>query len=214
MHEFPTTHPRVIGLTGGIGSGKSTVCRAFQAYGVPVWSADAAGHAVYRNHAELRDWVGKRWGEELLVRDGKGRDVDVNRTALGRIVFGNALELAELSRRVHPLVARAFAAWLDRHAARLIPPPWVVREAAILFESGADRECDWVVSVEAPEGERLARVLGRDRTNAAAVRDRMATQWSDAQRRERSDWVLVNSADQPVLPQIDRFLHRLAVEEL
>jgi dephospho-CoA kinase len=214
MREFPTTHPRIIGLTGGIGSGKSTVRRALAAFGIPGWSADEAGRAVYRNHTELRRWVAEQWGEDLLLRDEAGRDVDVNRSALGAIVFQDPSALAVLSERIHPLIADAFSAWRAVQSHRVTPPAWVVREAAILFESGIDRDCAITLNIEAPEAERIERVMRRDGASLEAVRDRMSRQWSDEQRRERAHWTLCNGKFDAVLPQIEAFLRGLPVDSL
>ncbi len=214
MREFPTMHPRVIGLTGGIGSGKSTVRRALAAFGIPGWSADEAGRAVYRDHAALRRWVADQWGEHLLLRDAAGRDVDVNRAALGDIAFQDPAALAALSERIHPLVAEAFANWHVAQSQRVAPPAWVVREAAILFESGTDRDCTITLNIEAPEAERIERVMRRDGATHEAVRDRMNRQWSDAQRRERADWTLHNGKADALLPQIEAFLRGLPVDGL
>lgn len=214
MREFPTTHPQIIGLTGGIGSGKSTVRRLLSAFGVPGWSADEAGRAVYRKHPELRRWVAERWGEELLLRDAEGRDVDVNRATLGAIVFQDPAALAALSERIHPLVADAFAAWRWAQSQRVAPPAWVVREAAILFESGTHRDCSITLNIEAPEAERIDRVMRRDGASHEAIRNRMNQQWSDDQRRERADWTLHNGKTDALLPQVEAFLRGLPVDGL
>ena len=214
MREFPTTHPRIIGLTGGIGSGKSTVRRLLSAFGVPGWSADEAGRAVYRNHPELRRWVADQWGEELLLRDASGRDVDVHRAALGAIVFQDPAALAALSERIHPLVAQAFAAWRSAQSQRVARPAWVVREAAILFESGTHLDCTVTLNIEAPVTERIERVMHRDGAAFDAVRDRMNQQWSDDRRRECADWTLLNGQNDALLPQIEAFLRGLPVESL
>ncbi len=214
MGEFPTTHPRIIGLTGGIGSGKSTVRRVLAAFGVPGWSADDAGRAVYRNHPDLRRWVADTWGADLLIRDDAGHDVDVDRGALGHIVFQNPAALAALSKRIHPLVAAAFATWRLAQTQREAPPTWVVREAAILFESGTDRDCTVTLNVEAPESERIERVVRRDGVAREAVRHRMNQQWTDLQRRGRADWTLHNGMRDELLPQIEAFLEGLPVDTL
>lgn len=202
MQEFPTTRPRILGVTGGIGAGKSTACRMLQAMGIPVWSADEAGRNVYRSDAALRAWVADRWGAHLLVRDADGLDVDVDRTALGQIAFQSPTELAALSAQVHPRVAAAFAAWHATQSQRTSPPDWVAREAAILFESGTDRDCDAVLTVEAPEDERILRVMQRDGVTETAVRARMQRQLGTAERIARSQFVLHNGTGDRLLAQI------------
>lgn len=202
MQEFPTTRPLILGVTGGIGAGKSTACRMLRAMGIPVWSADEAGRNVYRTDATLRAWVADRWGAHLLVRDAEGLDVDVDRTALGQIVFQSPTELAALSAQVHPRVADAFAAWHATQARRISPPAWVAREAAILFESGTDRDCAAVLTVEAPEDERIQRVIQRDGVAEAAVRARMQRQLGPDERIVRSQFVLHNGSGDRLFPQV------------
>ena len=211
MDEFPTTLPRVLGVTGGIGAGKSTVCLALAALGIPVWSADEAGRAIYRQDAALRQWVAEQWGNELLVRDGAGHAVDVNRAALGQIVFQSPEALALLSAQIHPRVAAAFQSWLQKQSRRSVPPRWVAREAAILFESGTDGDCDATATVEAPMEARLERVRRRDGANDEAIRDRMARQWSAEQRMARADFVLQNGPNDRLLPQICALCEKLLV---
>lgn len=209
MDEFPTTRPRILGVTGGIGAGKSTVCRALAALGVPVWSADEAGRAVYRQDAALRCWVAEQWGDGMLLRDGAGNAVDIDRTALGQIVFQSPEALALLSAQIHPRVAAAFASWLQQQSCREAPPQWVAREAAILFESGTDGDCDATVTVEAPVDARAERVRRRDGANNEAIRDRMARQWSAEQRMARADFVLHNGPNDRLIPQICALCEKL-----
>lgn len=213
MQEFPTTRPRILGVTGGIGAGKSTACRMLQAMGIPVWSADEAGRNVYRSDAALRAWVADRWGAHLLVRDADGLDVDVDRTALGQIAFQSPTELAALSAQVHPRVSAAFAAWHATQSQRISSPDWVAREAAILFESGTDRDCSAVLTVEAPEGERIQRVMQRDGVTEAAVRARMQRQLGADERIARSQFVLHNGTGDRLLPQICAICEQLMAAE-
>lgn len=202
MDEFPTTHPRILGVTGGIGAGKSTVGRMLEALGVPVWRADDAGRALYRSDATLRQWVADRWGAHLLVRNASGEDVDVDRAALGQIAFHSPADLAALSAQIHPRVAAAFAAWHRMQGQRLVPPAWVAREAAILFESETDRDCMATLTVEAPMEERIARVMQRDGNSAAAVEARIARQWSAAERQARARFTVHNGITDRLFPQI------------
>ena len=214
MQEFPTKLPRVIGLTGGIGAGKSTVARVLEAMGLPVWNADEAGRKAYASSSELRQWVGEHLGSSLLVFDASGNSVDVDRKALGDLAFQHPEILEELSARIHPLVAMAFEDWLTAQARRITPPLWVIREAAILFESGTDVGCHVTVTVEAPIQERIQRVMLRDGISESSVRSRMARQWSAEERMERASFVLHNGSQAPILPQIDQLLMDLNVDEL
>ena len=158
MHDFSTSSPHllpVVGLTGGIGSGKTTVAGILESLGIPVFDADARAKSLYQRHADLRAWVVDRFGETCgCYQDG--RLIDIDRKALADIVFSNSEALAELNAVVHPAVARDF---LDWHAfqSEQSNAPYVVREAAILIETGGHKQCDSVAVVQAPQAVRLAR---------------------------------------------------------
>lgn len=163
-------------------SGKSTVAALFAELGAPVWNADKAAHEIYRGHPQLRQALADRWGTGTIVGD------DVDRAAVGDIVFANSEELEWLNAQVHPRVRMDFEAWL----ATVADAPYVIREAAILFESGANRDCDKVVTVAAPEADRVARAASRDGSNSDQIRARLAHQLSDLEREQRSDFVITN----------------------
>ena len=151
MHDFSTSSPHllpVVGLTGGIGSGKTTVAGILESLGIPVFDADARAKSLYQRRADLRAWVVDRFGETYgCYQDG--RLIDIDRKALADIVFSNSEALAELNAVVHPAVARDF---LDWHAfqSEQSNAPYVVREAAILIETGGHKQCDSVAVVQAP----------------------------------------------------------------
>ncbi|MGA1373509.1 MAG: dephospho-CoA kinase, partial [Flavobacteriales bacterium] len=195
--EFSTT-PGIVGLTGGIGAGKSTVARVFRALGIPVFDADAAGRAVYREDDAVRAAVAGRWGADVLTTDG------VDRGKLAARVFGDPAELEALNALVHPAVRERFEAFQRRQVGRA---PYVLREAAILFESGADRGCDAVICVEADAAVRLARAAARDRVPLDAVAARAAHQMTDADRRDRCTFILHNGPEDALVPQV-LALHR------
>lgn len=174
--------PLIIGLTGGMASGKSTVAAIFADLGVPIWNADLAAHEIYRHHPQLRQVLADRWGSEVLTEN------DVNRAAIARIVFANPEELEWLNGRVHPQVRLDFEAWLTT----VSNAPYVIREAAILFESGSNQDCDKVVTVAAPESDRVARAVHRDGLTSDQIRARLTHQLSDLDRAEKSDFVIQN----------------------
>ena len=191
--------PFVVGVTGGIAAGKSTVCRMLSSMGVAVWDADGAAKSLYRTDHGLRDEVVGHFGVEVALRDGQGAATDIDRSALAKKVFGHPDELAWLESKVHPAVARAFDTWLDAQQART----WVVREAAILFESGSDQGCDAVVTVEAPVALREARALGRG-ASAEDVARRMHVQWPSEDRIARAQATIWNDGVRPLLPQVEQ----------
>ena len=191
--------PFVVGVTGGIAAGKSTVCRMLSSMGVAVWDADGAAKSLYRTDHGLRDEVVGHFGVEVALRDGRGAATDIDRPALAKKVFGHPDELAWLESKVHPAVARAFDTWLDGQQART----WVVREAAILFESGSDQGCDAVVTVEAPVALREERALGRG-ASAEDVARRMHVQWPSEDRIARAQATIWNDGVRPLLPQVEQ----------
>ena len=187
---------KVIGLTGGIGSGKSTIARVFETLGVPVFDADREALALYDDDQLLLTEVKERFGNEVL--DANGR---LNRPVLASIVFNNAEALQQLNAMVHPRVAKKFDAWKKMQRTSV-----VIREAAILFESGSAEDCDAVIVVTAPEELRIARVQKRNGCSEEEVRARMKRQWSEEQLIERANAVIVNDDKHLVLPQLTRVI--------
>ena len=166
-----------VGVTGGIGSGKSTVCRLFAERGVPVYDSDSEAKRLMREDPSLR-----------AALDETFRDGVLNRRYLAATVFGDRRALARLEALVHPCVKRDFERW----AAERTAEPYVVLECAILYESGMDAAVDRVVAVVAPEELRLVRVNARDGASAAEIRRRMAAQLSDDVLSARADYTIVN----------------------
>lgn len=179
------TH-KIVGLTGGMASGKSTVRKMFEGLGVPAWDADRAGHEVYRKHASLREACLDRWGPHVLQGEQ-----DVNRSAIAAIVFDDSAELTWLNAQVHPLVRSDFDLWLAEVDANA---PYVIRESAILFEAGIHSDCAAVVCVTAPVTERLARAMQRDGVSASEIQQRMSKQLSDEARNARCQFIIENGA--------------------
>ena len=203
MHDFSTSSPHllpVVGLTGGIGSGKTTVAGILESLGIPVFDADARAKSLYKRHADLRAWVVDRFGETCACYQD-GRLVDIDRKALADTVFSNADALEELNAVVHPAVARDF---LDWHAfqSEQSNAPYVVREAAILIETGGHKQCDSVAVVQAPQAVRLARASGRLGTDPAQIEQRMLQQLSDEARREHAHFVVDNADENHLLRQV------------
>ena len=212
MHDFSTSSSHllpVVGLTGGIGSGKTTVAGILESLGIPVFDADARAKSLYQRHADLRAWVVDRFGETCACYQD-GRLVDIDRKALADTVFSNADALEELNAVVHPAVARDF---LDWHAfqSEQSNAPYVVREAAILIETGGHKQCDSVAVVQAPQAVRLARASGRLGTDPAQIEQRMLQQLSDEAWREHAHFVVDNADDIHLLRQV-LDLHKKLVE--
>lgn len=172
-----------VGVTGGIGSGKSTVCRLFAERGVPVYDSDREAKRLMNEDAALRRAIAEAFGGEVF------RGGELDRAYLADRVFRDRKRLAQLEALVHPCVRRDFVRWA---AAYEKAEPYVVLECAILFESGMDACVDRTVAVVAPEELRLVRVNARDGATADAIRRRMAVQLSDDELCARADYTIVN----------------------
>lgn len=170
-----------IGVTGGIGSGKSTVCRLFAARGIAVYDTDAAAKRLMAEDAALRRAIEARFGEESYQEGA------LNRPWLARQVFGDEAALQALNRLVHPAVIADFERWATEQQSA-----YVVVESAILYEAGLDRAVDRVVAVLAPERLRIERAMQRDGATEEQIRSRMAAQLSDEELHRRADVALVN----------------------
>ncbi|MBD3582957.1 dephospho-CoA kinase [Flavobacterium selenitireducens] len=171
----------VIGLTGGIGSGKSTIARMFAELGVPVYYADDAGREVMASAAMLAE-LKAAFGSEIVENE------TVNRKKLADIVFSDKRKLQMLNDLVHPRVKIHFQEWLSQHALA----DFVLREAAILFESGSYKDCKKIITVTAPVATRIQRVMERDGVAKEHVTARMENQWTDERKMALSDYVIVN----------------------
>ncbi|MBO5188270.1 MAG: dephospho-CoA kinase [Alistipes sp.] len=170
-----------IGVTGGIGSGKSTVCRLFAARGIAVYDTDAAAKRLMAEDAALRRAIEARFGEESYQEGA------LNRPWLARQVFGDEAALQALNRLVHPAVIADFERWATEQQSA-----YVVVESAILYEAGLDQAVDRVVAVLAPERLRIERAMQRDGATEEQIRSRIAAQLSDEELHRRADVSLVN----------------------
>ena len=192
-----------IGLTGGIGSGKTTVAKIFETLGVPVYYSDDRAKKIMEFDHDLISAITATFGEEVYV-DGK-----LQRKVLANIVFTDPERLAELNKLVHPAVGRDFRAWCEGMSAE---NAYVLKEAAIIFETGGHKFLDQVLLVTCPEDLRIERVMARDGVEAQSVKDRMARQWSDADKVKLADHVIDNSPDVSLIDQV-LALHKLMIEQ-
>lgn len=191
----------LVGLTGGIGSGKTTVCEVLRVLGIPIFDADGAGKRLLAEDPMLRAAVTERFGAAIYA------DGVLDRKALAAIVFNDAAALADLNALVHPAVRRAFRAWATGQQA-----PYVVMESALLADTGGHAGFDRVIVVSAPERLRIARVMQRDGVGEEAVKVRLRNQVSEEERLLIAHHVVVNDDTQLVIPQvlaIDRTLREL-----
>jgi dephospho-CoA kinase len=185
----------IIGLTGGIGSGKTTLVNYMESLGIPVFIADEEAKKAMQSPHVLEE-VKTSFGNSIFENG------QLNRQQLASIVFSNPDKLKELNSIIHPEVKRLFAIWLDQHK----KVPFVVYEAAILFESGSYQNCDYIITVTAPLEDRITRVMQRDNCSRAQVLQRINAQWTDEERAVKSNFVIDNTTAQSAKNEIDNIL--------
>ena len=188
-----------IGITGNIGGGKTTVSRIFEVLGIPVFYADDAAKKVMVEDPILINALKEAFGTEAYFDDGV-----LNRKHIAAIVFNNETELTKLNSIVHPAVFRAFDNW----TAQVKNAPYVMKEAALLFESTSYKMCDYSIMVTAPLELRVARVMQRDRLTRDEVESRNARQFSEEKKIQLANYVIRNDDTELVIPQVLR-LHEV-----
>lgn len=171
-----------VGITGGIGSGKTTVCRLFAALGVPVYDSDSQAKRLMEEDPQLRESLAERFGQAIYATG------HLDRKMLAARVFGNPAELAALNALVHPAVMRDFERWSSMHE----DTDYVMLESAILFEAGLASYVDRTLAVVAPLELRIERTCQRDGATPEEVRRRIAAQFSEEELRARADYVVTN----------------------
>ncbi|MDQ3048582.1 MAG: dephospho-CoA kinase [Bacteroidota bacterium] len=182
-----------VGITGGLGSGKSTVCKLFSLLGVPVYYSDEESKNILESDVVVKAAVVREFGEGVLDLNGA-----IDRKLLAGIVFSDKNKLAKLNAITHPAVASHFAAWAELHK----NSPYILKEAAILFESGADKQVDKVILVTAPQDLRIRRAMKRNRITAELALLRINNQLSDSDKASRSHYIIVNDEQEMLIPQV------------
>jgi dephospho-CoA kinase len=180
-----------LGVTGGIGSGKTTVCRVFAVLGVPVFSADIEAKLLQDTDRELQNKISSIAGKDLFA-SGK-----LDRAELARLIFSNKDLLEKVNSVIHPAVFRYFREWVKKQDS-----PYTIMEAAILFESGAYRMMDRIVTVVTPMEERIERLVRGNKLSREQITERVKNQIDDESRIERSDYVIFNSENDMIIPAI------------
>jgi len=181
-----------VGVTGGIGSGKSLICRIFTAMDIPVYEADRRAETILNDDRDVQHALSGLLGEKIF-RDGKP-----DKRLMADIIFRDKEVLKKVNRIIHPAVLNDFILWKRQYTFL----PYVIHEAAILFESGADKIMDFVITVYAPVDMRIRRIMERDGVTASDVRIRMKNQWSEKKRQENADIVVYNDEKHLVIPQV------------
>ena len=184
-----------IGLTGGIGSGKSTVAQIFELLGIPVYYADAASKRLMNEDDELKNKIKNAFGKDVYINN------ELNRKYLSELVFNDSEKVNLLNSLVHPATIKDALQWMQMQKA-----PYIIKEAALIFESGSNKYLDYVIGVEAPQALRIQRTMDRDNISAQQVEDRMSKQMDEYEKMRLCDFVIINDEQQLVIPQVI-FLH-------
>jgi len=173
----------IVGLTGGIGSGKTTVSKLFKALEIPVYIADDEAKKLMNRSKIIKKKLIALFGEQAYLNGV------LNNSYLAQIVFNDKSYLNKISTIVHPKVASHFKRWVKKQTAS-----YVVKEVAILFENGGYKSCDFIITVTAPKDLKIQRILKRDNTTEKKIEAIMRNQWEDSKKIELSDFVIKNTA--------------------
>jgi len=180
-----------LGITGGIGSGKTSVCRVFKVLGIPVFAADFEAKEIMDNDESVKDIINSIAGKDLY------KDGILDRPGLASLIFNDRVLLEKVNSLVHPIVFKRFIKWESDQST-----PYVIMEAAILFESGAVNLVDRIATVIAPAEERIERVIRRNNLTREQILERIKSQIDDEDRIRRSDYLIYNSDKDMIIPAI------------
>ncbi len=182
-----------VGITGGIGSGKTTICRLFELLGIPVYYSDDESKQLLDSNMDVKAGIVKTFGNDLLSESGL-----IDKKKLASLVFNNKEALEKLNSIVHPAVRAHFENWLNQHSAQ----KYILKEAAILFESNAYKRVDKIITVTAPAEMKISRAMHRDKISREQVEHRMMNQISDEKKINRSEFVIYNDEQKLLIPQV------------
>ena len=184
-----------VGITGGIGSGKSTICYIFECLGVPVYYADDAAKKLMTKKGALKDRITALFGKEAYFKNGK-----LNRKHISAMAFPNPELLKHLNAAVHPAVIEDGKKWMDQRA--MEGHPYAIKEAALLIESGSYTSLDKIIVVSCPLEIRLERAMKRDKSSAEKIKMRIDAQMPDAEREKFADYIISNDGQRSLIEQV------------
>lgn len=188
-----------VAVTGGIGSGKTMVCAVFEKLGVPVFYADLEARRLMDNDVSLKEEIVKYVGIGIF-----DDNFQLNRSKLAAIIFNNKEALSTINGLVHPVVRNEFNRWSEKQSA-----PYVIEEAALIFESGLAKNFDKIITVSAPVNVRIERVMKRDKVTRESVIERINNQMDEGIKLKQSDFIIVNDGKEMLLPQIINIHNKL-----
>lgn len=196
---MPKNKPITIGLTGGIGAGKTVIARIFSTLGIPVFNSDEEGKRLLAEDQQIRQRVTEVFGERAYVQ---GRP---DRKFLAEAIFADKEKRDRLNAIIHPAVHQSFSRFVGQNA----DAPFIINEAAILIETGAYKNLDALILVTAPDDLRIARVRERDGVSSESVIQRMEAQWPQEKKRDYAEFVIDNDGKKPVLPAVLQIFNAL-----
>jgi len=186
-------HPMLVGITGGIGSGKSTVAKIFQILGIPTYFADDRAKWLMANEPELIQEIQAAFGPNSYLDDGS-----VNRVYLSKEVFSDPEKVKKINSLVHPAVGKDFKTWASKQNS-----PYVLKEAALIFETGSNKDLDYVINISSPLKVRVARVLMRDNHRSEEQLNQIIDhQMPDETKNEMADFIIKNVDNKLLIPQV------------
>lgn len=194
-----------IGITGGIGSGKTTVARIFETLGIPVYYADDAAKRLMQEHEGLKASIMEHFGKAVYP---SGR---LNRGHLASLIFGNLQKTSLLNSLVHPVVINHAEEWMKDPFGDGTLPPYALKEAALIFESGSEKKLDYVIGVSAPVELRIERSVKRDGISREDVLKRMSSQMDETEKLSRCQYIISNNDQQMLIPQV-LSLHQILLD--
>ena len=189
---------KIIGLTGGIGSGKSKILSVFSSYGIPCYESDRRAKWLMQMDAELKSQIKSFFGDQIYENN------QFNQRKLAKLVFANKGKLEALNSLVHPRVKMDFKSFVSQQ-----DTTYIIKEAAILFETGGEKDCDATILVTAPEKLRLQRVLNREKISSMDLKARINNQWSDSRKIPLADYVINNIDWDKTLKKINEIHQKL-----
>ena len=193
---------KIVGLTGGIGSGKTTVANMFQALGIAIYIADEEAKKLMTSSKVIKRKLIALFGEKAYVNDA------LNKPYIADTIFKNRLLLEKMNTIIHPRVASHFKKWLIKQKS-----PYVIKETAILFENEAYKQCDLIITVTAPKELKIKRLLSRDSMTVEKIEAIMNNQWNDEEKMKLSDYVIVNSELENTRQQVVK-IHQKIIDNL
>ncbi|MEJ2113138.1 MAG: dephospho-CoA kinase [Flavobacteriaceae bacterium] len=190
----------VVGLTGGIGSGKTTVAERFKTLGIPIYIADVEAKSLMRTSKIIKRKLIGLFGEKVYLND------ELNKPFIAQKIFNNQELLQKMNAIVHPKVRRHFERWLNKQTS-----PYVIKESAILFENNLQEQCDFIILVTAPKEIRISRLLDRDNTTKEKIEAIMSNQLSDEEKIKHSDFVITNTTLENTYNQVET-IHKVLLK--